>query len=65
MNWTEQEKGWWVCREMKVGVCKEIDHKWHGYIDAKDSLTSTEPFKTMREAMADVERRCRQMDVGS
>lgn len=58
-NWHMEARGWWLNDALNIGVCRESDGRWHGYVANKDSPENTVGFKTMAEAMADAERRAR------
>lgn len=56
-NWRIEERGWWLNKKLTIGVYREDDGRWHGYVADKDSPENTVGFKTMAEAMADAEKR--------
>lgn len=60
-GWEKVEAGWYVkwilrgVRKVRMGVCKEVDGKWHSYVG--NETGKTPGFATMVLAMGNAEKR--------
>lgn len=61
--WERQEPGWHTSEA--GGVCRERGGRWYGYPAHRTLRERLGPFRTLREAMAAVERDEREKEVDS